>query len=329
MTPLRAKARILSCLLLGLAGLGVIAAPQARAADYPTRPVHFIVGYPPGGATDILARIFGAYLSEKMGQQFIIENRAGAGNNLGTEAVVRAAPDGYTVLLVNPANAVNASLYKKLQFNFIRDITPVAGFVRVPNVMEVNPQVPVKTVAEFIDYVKANPGKVNIASSGNGTSIHLSGELFKMMTGLQMTHVPYKGSAPMITDLLAGQVQVTFDNLPASISYIKAGKLRPLAVTTTVRSPELPDVPTVGDTVPGYEASAFFGIGAPKGTPKEIVDLINKNVNEALKDPAMLKKLSDLGGLPIPGTPEDFGKVVAAETAKWEKVVHAANLSIE
>jgi tripartite-type tricarboxylate transporter receptor subunit TctC len=329
MTPLRANARFMSRLLLGLCCLGFFAATDARAADYPTRPVHFIVGYPPGGATDILARIFGAYLSEKLGQQFIIENRAGAGNNLGTEAVVKATPDGYTILLVNPANAVNASLYKKLPFNFIRDITPVAGFVRVPNVMEVNPEVPAKTVAEFIAYVKANPGKINIASSGNGTSIHLSGELFKMMTGLQITHVPYKGSAPMLTDLLGGQVQVTFDNLPASISHIRAGKLRALAVTTAVRSQELPDVPTVAETVPGYEASAFFGIGAPKGTPKEIVDLINKHVNEALKDPAMLKKLGDLGGIPIPGTPEDFGKVVADETAKWEKVVHAANLSIE
>lgn len=304
-------------------------ATATNAADYPNRPVRIIVGYPPGGATDIVARIFGAYLSEKLGQQFIVENRAGAGNNLGTEAVVRAAPDGYTLILVNPANAVNASLYKKLNFNFIRDIAPVAGFIRVPNVMEVHPSVPATTVKEFIDYVKANPGKVNVASSGNGTSIHLSGELFKMMTGLQMTHVPYKGSAPMLTDLLAGQVQVTFDNLPASIGHIKAGKLRALAVTTAVRSPELPDVPTVGETVPGYEASAFFGLGAPKDTPKEAIAVINKYVNEALKDPATLKKLADLGGLPLPGTPEEFGKVIASETAKWEKVVHAANLSVE
>lgn len=315
---------LLSCLVLTFAAVGA-----ARAADYPNRPVRIIVGYPPGGATDIVARIFGAYLSEKLGQQFVVENRAGAGNNLGTEAVVRAAPDGYTLILVNPANAVNASLYKKLNFNFIRDIAPVAGFIRVPNVMEVHPSVPATTVKEFIDYVKANPGKVNIASSGNGTSIHLSGELFKMMTGLQMTHVPYKGSAPMLTDLLAGQVQVTFDNLPASIGHIKAGKLRPLAVTTAVRSPELPDVPTVADTVPGYEASAFFGLGAPKDTPKEIIALINKHVNDALKDPGIQKRMSDLGGIPIGGTPEEFGKVIAAETAKWEKVVNAANLSVE
>jgi tripartite-type tricarboxylate transporter receptor subunit TctC len=329
MTPLRANARFMSRLLLGLSCLGFFAATDARAADYPTRPVHFIVGYPPGGATDILARIFGAYLSEKLGQQFIIENRAGAGNNLGTEAVVKAAPDGYTILLVNPANAVNASLYKKLPFNFIRDITPVAGFVRVPNVMEVNPEVPAKTVAEFIAYVKANPGKINIASSGNGTSIHLSGELFKMMTGIKMTHVPYKGSAPMLTDLLAGQVQVTFDNLPSSIGHIKAGKLRALAVTTAKRSPELPDVPTVAETVPGYEASAIFGFGVPHGTPKPIVDKLNAEINAALKDPAMLKKLADLGGIPAPGTPGDFKTFLTNETAKWEKVVHAANLSIE
>lgn len=319
----KALSRLLfACVCLTLAG-------AAQAADYPNRPVRIIVGYPAGGATDILARIFGQYLSEKLGQQFIVENRAGAGNNLGTEAVVRAAPDGYTLLLVNPANAVNASLYKKLNFVFLRDIAPVAGFVRVPNVMEVHPSVPAKTVKEFIDYVKANPGKVNVASSGNGTSIHLSGELFKMMTGLQMTHVPYKGSAPMLTDLLGGQVQVTFDNLPASIAHIKAGKLRALAVTTAVRSPELPDVPTVAETVPGYEASAFFGLGAPKDTPKEIIDLLNKHINEAMKDPAVLKKLSDLGGMPIAGTPEQFGKVVADETAKWEKVVRAANLSVE
>lgn len=311
-----------ACLCLTLAG-------AAQAADYPNRPVRIIVGYPAGGATDIVARIFGQYLSEKLGQQFVVENRAGAGNNLGTEAVVRAAPDGYTLILVNPANAVNASLYKKLNFNFIRDIAPVAGFIRVPNVMEVHPSVPANTVAEFIAYVKANPGKVNVASSGNGTSIHLSGELFKMMTGLQMTHVPYKGSAPMLTDLLGGQVQVTFDNLPASIAHIKAGKLRALAVTTAVRSPELPDVPTVADTVPGYEASAFFGLGAPKDTPKEIVDLLNKHINEAMKDPAILKRLSDLGGMPIGGTPEQFGKIIADETAKWEKVVRAANLSVE
>jgi tripartite-type tricarboxylate transporter receptor subunit TctC len=291
--------------------------------------VHIIVGYPPGGATDILARLFGNWLSEKLGQQFIIDNRPGAGNNIGTELVVKAAPDGYTLLLVNPANTINASLYKKITFNFVHDIAPIGGFIRVPNVMEVNPSVPAKTVAEFIAYAKANPGTINMASSGNGTSIHLSGELFKMMTGVQMTHIPYKGSAPALIDLMGGQVQVMFDNLPSSIGHIKAGKLRALAVTTAARSLELPDVPTVGDTVKGYEASAFFGLGAPKGTPKEIIEVLNKQINAALKDPGILKKLADLGGIPLAGTPDDFGKVIADETAKWEKVVHAANLSIQ
>jgi tripartite-type tricarboxylate transporter receptor subunit TctC len=220
-------------------------------------------------------------------------------------------------------------LYKKITFNFVHDIAPIGGFIRVPNVMEVNPSVPAKTVAEFIAYAKANPGKINMASSGNGTSIHLSGELFKMMTGVQMTHIPYKGSAPALIDLMGGQVQVMFDNLPSSIGHIKAGKLRALAVTTAARSPELPDVPTVGDTVKGYEASAFFGLGAPKGTPKEIVEVLNKQINAALKDPGILKKLADLGGIPLAGTPDDFDKVIADETAKWEKVVHAANLSIQ
>lgn len=304
-------------------------AAGAHAADYPARPVHIIVGYPPGGSTDIVARLIGNWLSQRLGQQFIIENKPGAGNNLGTEQVVKAAPDGYTLLLVNPANAINTSLYKKLNFNFLRDIDPVASVIKVPNVMEVNPNVPAKTVPEFIAYVKANPDKVNIASSGNGTSIHLSGELFKMMTGTKMTHVPYKGSAPMLTDLLAGQVQVTFDNLPSSIGHIKAGKLRALAVTTSTRSPELPDVPTVAETVPGYEASAFFGFGVPHGTPKDVVEKLNKEINLALKDPGMLKKLADLGGIPSPGTPEEFGTFLKNETAKWEKVVRAANLSIE
>ena len=296
--------------------------------DYPTRPPHIIVGYPAGGTTDILARLFGDWLSKRLGQQFIVENRPGAGNNIATEAVTRAAPDGYTLLLVNPANTINTSLYKNLNFVFLRDIDPVAGLMRVPNVMEVHPSVPAKTVAEFIAYVKANPDKVNIASSGNGTSIHLSGELFKMMTGTTMTHVPYKGSAPMLTDLLGGQVQVTFDNMPSSINHIKAGKLRALAVTTAQRSEELPDVPTVAETVPGFEASAFFGFGVPKGTPKDIVDLLNKEINLALKDPAIQAKLKELGGIIIGGSPADFGKLVADETAKWEKVVHAANLSV-
>jgi tripartite-type tricarboxylate transporter receptor subunit TctC len=314
--------------VLAAAGLVLVQVSGAAAVDYPTRPPHIIVGYPAGGSTDIIARLIGDWLGRRLGQQFIVENRPGAGNNLATEAVAKAAPDGYTLILVNPANAINASLYKHLNFVFLRDIDPVAGVIRVPNVMEVHPSVPAKTVAEFIAYVKANPDKVNVASSGNGTSIHLSGELFKMMTGIKMTHVPYKGSAPMLTDLLGGQVQITFDNLPSSIQHIKAGKLRALAVTTAKRSDELPDVPTVAETVPGYEASAFFGFGVPHGTPKEIVDRLNAEINLALKDPAILAKLKDLGGTPIPGSPADFGKLVADETAKWEKVVHAANLSI-
>ncbi len=307
----------------------VLAVGHAGAADYPTRPVRIIVGYPAGGSTDIVARLIGNWLSNRLGQQFIVENRSGAGNNLGTEAVVKSAPDGYTLLLINPANTINATLYKKLNFVFLRDIDPVANVIQVPNVMEVNPSVPSKTVAEFIAYAKANPDKINIASSGNGTSIHLTGELFKMVTGVKMTHVPYKGSAPMLTDLLGGQVQVTFDNLPSSIEHIRAGKLRALAVTTAKRSPELPDVPTVAETIPGFEAVAFFGFGAPHGTPKEIVDLLNNEINLALKDAGIQAKLRDLGGIPDPGTPADFGKFLANETAKWEKVVHAANLSIE
>jgi len=259
----------------------------------------------------------------------VIENKPGAGNNIATESVINAEPDGYTVLLVNPANYINTSLYSNLKFNFPRDIAPVASFNRVPNVMTLNKDVPAKTVAEFIAYVKANPGKVNMASSGNGTSIHLSGMLFMSMTGAQMTHVPYRGSAPALTDLLAGQVHVMFDNLPPSMQHIKAGTLRPLAVTTAARSPELPDVPTVAETVPGYEASAFFGLSAPKGTPREVIDLVNREVNLALKDPEILAKLKNLGGIPIAGTPDDFGKIVASETNKWEKVVREADLSVE
>jgi tripartite-type tricarboxylate transporter receptor subunit TctC len=310
----------------------LIAAPfiSTRAwAAYPDKPIHWIVPYPPGGTTDILARLVGQFLSDRIGQQFIIENRAGAGNNIGTEAVVRAAPDGYTVLLVNPANGINASLYKKLPFNFVNDIAPVTGITRVPNVMEVNPNVPAKTVAEFIAYAKANPGKVNMASSGNGTSVHLSGELFMAMTGVKLTHVPYKGSAPALIDMLSGQCQVMFDNLPSSIEHIRGGKLRALAVTTDVRSPALPDVPTVADTVKDYEASAWFGIGAPKGTPPEVIAHLNKAMNDALADPKLIARLADLGGVPMKGTPQDFGKVIVSETEKWKKVVAFSGASVE
>ena len=301
----------------------------AFAQDYPTRPVRWVVGYPAGGSTDILARLIGQRLSERLNQQFVIENKPGAGNNVGTEAVVNADPDGYTILLVNPANGINASLYTKLNFNFIRDIAPVAGIARVPNVMIVPPDFPAKTVAEFIAYAKANPGKLNMASSGNGTSIHLSGEMFKAMTGIDMQHVPYKGSAPALTDMLAGRVQVMFDNMPSAIQHIKSGGLRAIAVTTETRSPELPDVPTVGDAVKGYEASAWFGIGAPIKTPKAIIDKLNKEVNAILAEPAMKQRLAELGGVPLIGPPEDFGKIIQSETDKWAKVVAFAGAKVD
>ena len=318
-------------LVINLLSLGaaLLVSGSAFAQIYPARPVHWIVGYPAGGATDILARLVGNKLSERLGQQFIIENKAGAGNNIGTEAVVNAPPDGYTILLVNPANAINASLYAKLNFNFIRDIAPVAGITRTPNIMTVAKDVPAKTVAEFIAYAKANPGKVNMASSGNGTSVHLSGELFMAMTGVKMQHVPYRGAAPALTDVLSGQVQVIFDNMPSVISHIKAGSLRALAVTTAERSAELPDVPTVGETVKDYEASAWFGIGVPKGTPRDIIEKLNKEVNAILVEPAMKARLAELGGVPMVGTPEDFGKVVQSETDKWEKVVKFAGVRVD
>ena len=307
-------------LAAGAAALPVVSR-FAWAQTYPTRPVRWIVGYPPGGSTDILARMIGQYLSEKLGQPFVIENRPGAGNNLGTEAAVRAPADGYTLLLINPANAINATLYDKLSFNFSQDIAPVAGFIRVPNVMEVHPSVPVKTVPEFIAYAKANPGKINLASGAIGSSIHMSGELFKMMTGLDMVPVHYRGSAPMLTDLLGGQVQVTFDNMPSSIEHIRAGKLRALAVTTTTRSQVLPDVPVLADFVPGYEASAWFGVGVPTGTPADIVEKLNKEINAGLADPKIKARLADMGGMVLAGSPADFGKLIAEETEKWAKVV--------
>ena len=312
-------------LILGL-GHACVAAP---GDDYPTKPVKWVVAYPPGGTTDILARIMGQYLSEHMGQQFIIDNRPGAGNNIGTEVVVNSPPDGYTLLLVNPANGINATLYKRLPFNLLRDIAPVAGITRTPNVMEVTPTFPAKNVAEFIAYGKANPGKINMASSGNGTSVHLSGELFMAMTGIKMTHVPYRGANPAITDIIAGTVDVLFDNMPSSVEFIRSGKMRALAVTTDARNPGLPDVPTLAETVPGYEASAWFGMGAPKNTPAAVIEKINKVVNQALADPKMQAKLAELGGVPLAGTPEDFGKVMASETEKWSKVVKFAGISIE
>ncbi|CCE08553.1 conserved exported hypothetical protein [Bradyrhizobium sp. STM 3843] len=302
---------------------------SASALDYPTRPVRFVVGYPPGGATDILARLIGQRLSESMGQQFVVENKPGAGNNIGTEAVVNAAPDGYTILLVNPANYINTTLYANLKFNFVRDVAPIASFNRVPNVMTVNKDVTANNVAEFIAYLKANPGKVNMASSGNGTSVHLSGEMFMAMTGTKMQHVPYRGAAPAITDMLGGQVQIMFDNMPSIIQHIRAGSLRALGVTTAERSPQLPDVQAIAETVPGYEASALFGVGAPKNTPKEIVELLNKQVNTILAEPGIRKSLVELGGEPLIQSPEAFGAMVAAETEKWKKVVEFAGLKVE
>jgi len=298
----------------------------AKAQTYTTRPVRIVVGFPPGGPGDILARLMGQWLSERLGHPFIIENRPGAGGNIATEAVVNAPPDGYTLLLVNAGHAINATLYEKLKYNFIRDIAPVAGIIRVPLVMEVNPSVPVKTVPEFIAYAKANPGKLNMASAGNGTPQHVSGELFKMMAGVNMTHVPYRGSAPALTDLLGGQVEVMFDTMPASIEYLRAGKLRPLAVTTATRSESLPDIPPVADFVLGYESSAFYGVAAPKNTPAEIIDKLNKEINAALTDPQMNARLVDLGGTPFTGPPADFGKVIAGETEKWAKVVKFAGI---
>jgi len=293
----------------------------AMAQTYPTRPVRLIIGYPPGGSADITARLMSQWLSERFGQPFVIENRPGGGTNIATEAAVRAAPDGYTLFLVAPANAINATLYDKLNYNFLSDIAPVAGIIRFPNVVVVNPSVPVKTIPELIAYAKANPGKLNMASAGNGSTIHMSGELFKMMTGINLVHVPYRGGAPAMTDLLGGQVQIMFDNLPTSAEYVKTGKLRGLAVTSTTRSDVLPELPTVSEFVPGYEASAWYGIGAPKDAPAEIIDKLNKAINAILDDPTSKARFAELGASLLPGSPADFGKLVAEETEKWAKVV--------
>jgi len=293
----------------------------ARAKGYPTRPVRWIVPYTAGGPTDIVTRLLGQWLSERLGQQFVIENRPGAGTNIGTEAVVRAPADGYTLLLVSPANAINATLYERLNFNFIRDIVPIASILRMPNLMVVNPSVPARTIPEFIAYAKANPRQINMASSGNGTSAHVSGELFKLMTGIDMVHVPYRGAAPAMTDLLAGQVQVYFGNLGSSVEYVRSGMLRALAVTTRTRADALPELPTIGDFVPGYEASAFLGMGSPRGTTVEVVDKLNSEINSALADPGIRARLAEIGGIPLAGSPADFGRLIADETEKWAKVV--------
>jgi tripartite-type tricarboxylate transporter receptor subunit TctC len=309
---------------------GVAALPAvsrfAWAQAYPSRPVRIIVGAPAGGGIDITARLMGQWLSERLGQPFLIENRPGAGTNIATEAVVRAAHDGYTLLMAFSSNAINATLYEKLNFSFIRDIAPVAGVIRVPNVMLVHPSVPAKTIPEFIAYAKANPGKISMASGGIGTPGHVSGELFMMMTGVNLVHVPYRGAAPALTDLLGGQVQVYFPGMTGSIEYIRAGKLRALAVATMMRSEALPDVPTVDSFVPGYEASQWYGIGTPRNTPAEIVDRLNHEINAALADPRIKARLADLGGTTLPGSPADFGKLIADETEKWDKVIRAANI---
>jgi tripartite-type tricarboxylate transporter receptor subunit TctC len=311
---------------------GAAALPASRhawAQSYPTRPVHLIVGVTVGSSPDIVARLIGQWLSERLGQQFVIDDRPGASGNIAAETVVRATPDGYTLLLVNGTNAINETLYQQLNFDFARDIAPVAGIMRVPNVMEVNPAVPVNTVPEFIAYAKANPGKITMASAGSGTSSHVAGELFKMMAGVDMVHVPYRGGGPALIDLLGGQVQVIFGTMPVSIEHIRAGKLRPLAVTSATRSAVLPDIPTVGEFLPGYEASAWYGVGAPKKTPAEIVEKLNKEINIALADPNMSARIGDLGGEVLPGSPADFGMLIAAEIEKWAKVIKFANIKPE
>jgi tripartite-type tricarboxylate transporter receptor subunit TctC len=314
-------------LAVGATALPVLSR-SASAQTYPARPVHLMVGFAAGGAADVYTRIMGQWLTERLGQQFIVENRIGAGSNIATEAVVRASPDGYMLLTCTTANAVNASLYEKLDFNLIRDIAPVAALVRSPLVLIVNPSVPTKTAAEFIAYAKANPGKLNFASAGIGTSEHLAGELFKMMTGVDMIHVPFRGGAPAMTALLGGQVQAYFVVASTALTGIKAG-MRPLAVTTATRWAGLPDVPTLGETVPGYEVSVWYGIGAPKNTPSEIIEKLNKEIKAGLVDPKVKAQFSDLGGTPFAGSPGDFGKFVADETERWGNVVRAANLKAD
>jgi tripartite-type tricarboxylate transporter receptor subunit TctC len=301
----------------------------AWAQAYPARPVHIIVGFAAGGGVDITARLIGQWLSERLGQSFITENRPGAGGNIGTEVVVNAPADGYTLLLATVPNAVNATLYEKLNFNFIRDIAPVAGIIRVPQVVLVNPSVPADTVPELVAYAKANPGKVNMASAGNGSAPHMAGELFNVTAGVNMVHVPYRGQGPALTDLLGGQVQVLFATTPGTTEYVRTGKLRALAVTTASRAQVLPDLPTVRDFLPGYEASQWYGVGAPKSTPAEIIDKLNKEINAALADPGMKARFADIGGEALAGSPADFGRLIAEETEKWAKVVRAANIKPE
>ena len=312
---------------------GIVAAaafPQFALADnYPTRSVRIIAGFAAGGGVDITARLIGQWLADRLGQSFVVENRAGAGGNIGTEAVVNAAPDGYTLLLATVPNAVNASLYEKLNFDFIRGIAPVAGIIRVPMVILLHPSVPVRTVPELISYAKANPGKINMASAGNGSAPHMAGELFKMMAGVNLVHVPYRGQGPALTDLLGGEVQVLFATAPGTTDYISTGRLRALAVTSAARAEVLPELKTVADFVPGYEASQWYGLGAPKNTPAEIVDKLNREINAAIADPGMKARLAAIGGEPLPGSPAEFGKLIAEETEKWGRVVRAAGIEPE
>jgi tripartite-type tricarboxylate transporter receptor subunit TctC len=301
----------------------------ALALDYPTRPVRILVGFAAGGTADTIARLAAQWLSQRFGQQFIVENRTGAGTNIATDSVVHATPDGYTLLLITSSNAINASMYEHLSFNFLHDIVPVAGLTRAANVMEVNPSVPAKTVPEFIAYAKANPGKINMASGGIGSSPHMAGELFSMMADVKLVHVPYRGDAPALVDMVGGQMQVMFDLITASIGFIKAGKLRPLAVTSAARSPALPELPTVGDFLPGYEATSFQGLGAPRSTPHEIIERLNKEVNAAFSDDNFKARMADLVVAPLPGSASDFGSLLASETEKWAKVTKAANIKAE
>jgi tripartite-type tricarboxylate transporter receptor subunit TctC len=325
------KPRRRQFLRLAAGAAALAATPRLGFAQtYPSRPVRIIVGGPPGGTLDIFARLIGQWLSERLGQPFVTENRAGgAGNTLATDVVARAAPDGYTLLLVAIANAINASLYERLTYDFLRDIAPVASLARVPLVMEVNPAVPARTVPEFIAYAKANPGKINMASAGNGTSPHVAGELFKLMTGVELLHVPYRGSPPALTDMLGGQIQVMFDLMPSSLALIRAGKLRALAVTTAARSPALPDIPTVSEFLPGYEASTWQGLGAPRSTPPEVIDRLNREINAGLADPRLQARIAETGAAPFAGSPADFGKFMADETEKWAKVVKFAGIKPE
>src|SRR5262245_18873518 len=312
---------------------GAAASPAAsriaRAQAYPARPVRWIISFPAGGGNDVIARVIGRSLSDRLGQQFIIDNRGGAGGILGMQAALRSPPDGYTIAFAAPNYAINATLYDKLPYNFIRDSTPIAGIMQVPNIMEVNTLVPAKTVAEFIAYAKANPRKINYASSGIGTTLHLTAELFKATTGTDLVHVPYRGSGPALTDMLGGQVQVMFDNLPSSIEHVKSGQLRALAVTTAQRSPALPEVPTVAETVPGFEVAVWYAIVGPKGMPPQIVDTLNRAMNDILSDPGTKARLAELGGVPMPMTPAELGKLIADDTEKWGKVVRAGNIKPE